>query len=359
MIFLFSYLGIHLFDEQTLFLAGGHETYLKNPVFWGLGNFDGEHYLSIAQNGYRHLQYFYFPLYPAVIRLFSPTANLDVLLAWGLFVSSISFLLSLIGFYKLLLIDFKRNTVKLVILALICFPTSFYFASLYTESFFLMTVVWSMYFARIRLWPLSGMLGLLASATRIVGLALYPVLLIESHYLEQRRKLLNAIFISLTLFGFLGYVFFMWKTTGNPASFNQGSELFGEYRSQNPLLLPQILYRYLFKILPNINISYFPSVFTILLEFSTGLVLTIAVILGIFKLRFSYYVYMVAAFLMPSFYNGFVSLPRYGLVIFPLYILIALFLKYRNTWIKSLYFGASVTLLFIATSLFIRGYWIS
>ena len=53
------------------FLGGGYNNYISNPTFWGWANFDGEHYLSIANIGYKGLEQAFFPIYPILINFFS------------------------------------------------------------------------------------------------------------------------------------------------------------------------------------------------------------------------------------------------------------------------------------------------
>ena len=67
-ILLFS---ISIFSLQFNFLGGGLQSYLHAPYLWSHLNFDGEHYATIAQNGYKPLEYFFFPMYPILIYYFS------------------------------------------------------------------------------------------------------------------------------------------------------------------------------------------------------------------------------------------------------------------------------------------------
>ena len=46
------YLATKFVPMQFNFLGGGLGNYLKNPNFWAYGNYDGQHYINIAQNGY-------------------------------------------------------------------------------------------------------------------------------------------------------------------------------------------------------------------------------------------------------------------------------------------------------------------
>ncbi len=57
-------LSLAVIPLQFSYLGGGLVNYLKNPYLWAFANFDGVHYLSIAQEGYKPLTYFYFPVFP-------------------------------------------------------------------------------------------------------------------------------------------------------------------------------------------------------------------------------------------------------------------------------------------------------
>ena len=161
---------------QNNFLGGGIINYLKAPLFWGWANFDGEHYISIAQHGYGLGEQAFFPLYPVLIKMiaFLFLEYTSVVHAVGLVISNISFFIGLIGFYKLIKIDFSNKIAKICIVLLLLFPTSFYFGSTYTEGLFFSLIVWSFYFARKENWLSASILGMFASATRVLGVLLAP-----------------------------------------------------------------------------------------------------------------------------------------------------------------------------------------
>ena len=73
LLFLVLFFAFKYVPLQKDFLGGGLFNYLSNPHLWALANFDGEHYLSIAQNGYLPLTYAFFPVYPYLIKLFAET----------------------------------------------------------------------------------------------------------------------------------------------------------------------------------------------------------------------------------------------------------------------------------------------
>lgn len=317
-LFLILFFAIKFIPVQKNFLGGGSENYQKNPYLYSWANFDGEHYLSIAKNGYGNGEQAFFPLYPMLIRYLGN--NIYV----ALIISNISFLLTLLGLYKL-------TKSKLVITLLLFFPTSFYFASVYTESLFLCLVVWSFYLFQKGKYLSGFVLGSLSSLTRVIGI------------------------IPVGVLGYMAYSKYKW---GDFLAFFHAAKNFGEQRSDHLILLPQVFYRYLVKIIPNLTWSYFPVVFTTLLELFTALLFLYVIIISFKKIKLEYWLFLTIGYLVPTLSGSFSSLPRYVLVLFPFYLLMAERLK--NSKAKLFVFLAiSAILQVISFSMFARGYWLS
>lgn len=356
-----TFLIWRLFLELVIIFASKYIKLQEN--FLGIvpwANFDAEHYISIARFGYKPLQYFYFPIYPLFINRFVNLLQLnDVLSSYvysGLIISHLAFFTSLIGFYKLVSLKFDEKVAKLSIVLLLFFPTSYYFASVYTESLFLMFVVWSFYFFEKKDFLKSGILGGLASATRTTGIILLPAFLI-SLFINKRLEKGHLLLLLIPL-GLVSYMYFLELTTDNPFSFNEHGFIFGEYRSSNPVLLPQVFYRYIFKILPSLPSNYFPVLFTTWLEFLSATFVTFFLTFSFKKKLSHWWIYALGGFIAPTLYLNFVSMPRYTLVLFPVYVYLASFLHKKNLP-KYLYILISCVSLVIALSLFSRGYWVS
>src|SRR5258708_5827313 len=211
--------------------GGGYSKYIIDPLFWGHFNFDGEHYLSIVQNGYLPLQYFFFPVFPILMRFFSVNV--------GLFVSNLFFFLALIGIYKLVILDYEEKVAKLVIILLLLFSTSFYFGVYYTESLFLMLIIWAFYFARKKNFLLASLIATLGSATRIIGVVMFPVLIIEYFLSRKEQKPRNWTLASILIapLGLLIYMYYLFKKTGDALIFLHQITIFGEQRSSTLILL--------------------------------------------------------------------------------------------------------------------------
>lgn len=346
---IFLFFGLYFLPQSQNFLGGGMANYLKNPFLWAWANFDGEHYLSIAQNGYGNGEQAFFPLYPLLIKILGGSV-------WaGLIISNMSFLVALYGFYKLIRIDFSEKVSKLVLILFLLFPTSFYFGAVYTESLFLALVVWSFYFFRKEKYLFCGILGAFASATRVIGIILLPVLLIE--VLLKKKKLPVGLF--LIPLGLFIYMYYLRSTMGDPLAFLHSLPGFGEQRSAVPIILPQVFYRYFFKILPNLNYSYFQVVFTTYLEFIVGIFFLLLSLIAFFKLRISYALYLFLGYLIPTLSGSFSSLTRYVIVLFPAFILMAVWVNKINWPLRLLIYLIFFVLLGISTILFTRGYWIA
>lgn len=365
-LFVFLFLGTFYLPLQKNFLGGGLQNYLSAPSFWSWVNFDGEHYLSIAQRGYGQGEQAFFPLYPFVVRLISNIAGFKTpgyLAFTGLVISNFSFVLALVGFYKLIRLDHKKDIAWLAIYLLILFPTAFYFGSLYTESLFLALTMWSFYLARKEKWFYASVLGGFASATRVIGVLLLPALFIE--WLIQNKKKWfkkELLYLAIIPLGIFAYMYYLWKVTGDPLAFIHTLSGFGEQRSSTPIILPQVFYRYFFKILPNINWSYFSLVFTTLLEVVSAIIFLGLSVLSFFKQRLSYAVYFALGYLVPTLSGSFSSFPRYVLVLFPAFILLAEYLKKTSRSVKYFIYIIYILLfgiLGVATALFVRGYWLA
>ena len=209
---------------------------------WGFGNFDGVHYLRLAQEGYiAKFSQSFFPVYPLLIKFFNflpkdPALDIRTFVDpsyfySGLILSNLFFLGFLLLFYKLLRLDYSQKVAKLSLILVLVFPTSFYFGSIYTESLFLMLTVASIYFFRTKKYILAGILAAIASATRIVGVFIPVVFLIEMFLNRKNIKAmeLGGKILSLVLapLGLVAYMFYLNKNFDDALLFLNSQPGFG------------------------------------------------------------------------------------------------------------------------------------
>lgn len=342
-------------------------TQLPNWI-WGFGNFDGVHYIKIAEEGYKS-QYTqaFFPLYPGLTSLLGYVLSyfLNYHLAFfvsGLLLSNIFFLLSLYFLYKLFRLDYNENISLKSIGLLIAFPTAFYFSAIYTESIFLFLTIASFLFIRKKNYLLSGIFIGLASATRIIGFLLIPSLVVEIYFSYRSGyfkgdtiKFIKALIgLIIAPFGLLIYMSYLNLYFGNPFYFITSQPAFGTQRSiDNIILLPQVFFRYI-KIFFSVPINSW-AFFTAFLEFSFTLSILIILIIFFRKIRFSYFLFSIFNFILPTLTGTLLSMPRFVLLSF--FVLPLLIGKLGKHYIKLVIVFILVQV--VLFTLFIRGYWIA
>jgi Gpi18-like mannosyltransferase len=140
--------------------------------------------LSIAQYGYRtagaeRLSLVFYPLYPALVRLFHSVVP-DYFLA-GMVVSNLSLLVALYFLVRLAEVEWQNTeAAHASAMYAVVFPFSFFFSIVYTESVFVMLCILSFYCLRKNKWLAAGFFGMLAALTRNQGLLLAIPIAIEA-----------------------------------------------------------------------------------------------------------------------------------------------------------------------------------
>lgn len=141
--------------------------------------FDSGYYLYIAHHGYgtastlhSHSNWVFYPLYPALIASVSVVSGGASSSFAGLFISNLAAIVAIVYFYLLVRKDYGQNVAARAVLYLSLFPTSFYLSAVYTEALFLALALACIYYARRRAWWIAGMCGGLAALTRSQGIAL-------------------------------------------------------------------------------------------------------------------------------------------------------------------------------------------
>src|SRR5208337_1787294 len=188
-------------------------------------HWDAPHYVAIAKNGYVNTGdaanfIVFFPLYPILIRLF--TVDFSYINLSALIVSNVCSLVAFSYLYKIAKLEFDDKVAVKAVLFLSVFPTAYFLSAPYTEGLFFALLIASIYYARLGKWQFAGLISFLAALTRIEGLLLLPVLLVE--YFHQKgwkpkKTDLNILWIFLTLAGSLIYLNINYQITGNPFTF--------------------------------------------------------------------------------------------------------------------------------------------
>ncbi|HLJ35266.1 MAG TPA: glycosyltransferase family 39 protein [Ktedonobacteraceae bacterium] len=143
--------------------------------------FDAGFYIDIAEHGYwaastlnTASNWIFHPLYPLLIFPFGylfggSDAAFDI---GAVLVSNVAGLIAITYLYLLVRREFNSQIAARTIFYLALFPTSFYLSAAFSESVFLACAVMCIYYARQHRWWLAGICGGLGSLARIQGLAL-------------------------------------------------------------------------------------------------------------------------------------------------------------------------------------------
>ncbi|MBI4084714.1 MAG: hypothetical protein HY431_02310 [Candidatus Levybacteria bacterium] len=335
-------------------------------------NFDGVHYLSIAGTGYAQdgTNARFLPLYPITIftvtSIFRGETYQAIQFFTAFFLANAFFLMSLFVLYRLILFDYSQNIAKKTIIFLLLFPVSFFFGSIYSESLFLLLSLLSFYFMRQRQWLFAGVAGFFLSATRIVGISILPALLYEAYRqkkesAEQKTKSIKSLLIKYSPFtllplGILLYAWFNAISWHDPLHFLKAHSEIGTGRSADAIIFfPQTIFRYL-KILlstPSSQFTWWIALFELAIFFFTTILLYIGCKKGV---RLSYLLFAALCFLIPTLSGTFTGLPRYTIILFPIFLSLALL---KNRYVQIAYAIASGALLFTLLAFFSRGYYVA
>lgn len=327
-------------------------------------HFDSGFYISIAQFNYvkatpemLHVRtnWVFYPFYPMLIsglgKLFGGSET--ALNISGVVISNIAGLIFISYLYLLVRKEWNQRVARRTVLYLALFPTAIFLSGIYTEALLLGFSVACLYYARKQQWWLAGLLGGLATFTRLQGIVMAVPLaweylrVVSERYApqpdEQPQKLLErarlwlryyfrgialaahdlknwlnglAIFLvpcGLLLFMIYGQLYIGdFMATFHASSWGWGRQISPPWRLliyslRNPILGDPLNWNF--------------WVVNIVASFAfLG-----AVIWAFRRLPISYALYTAAAVLLPLSANLLNSTIRYYLLAFPAFILLAIY----------------------------------
>ncbi len=347
-VFLFSYLiqpGLRI-DWVSFF---------SSLIRWDAGN-----YLNIASHGYTVVSTVWFPLYPILIKILSPFLNPALA---GFFISWLSLGLALFYLYKILASrgsDLVFRTIAFLLLS----PVAVFFASVYTESLFLALSLAFFYYLGQKRWLSAAILGTLAATTRNVGIFLLPIYLLGYYQafvgpgfnlkkIFGRREFWWSLII---LIGPCLYGWFCYLKFGDFLAFIHGQQNWSStWQLAWPWATAKGLSTLIFKVLGPGDVYAFIRI--VIIEFGSFLLLASAVIYWFWHKNFLWAVYGLLNLILFSCMMPMVSINRYLLVIFPVFVFLAEITKKRPVLF---YFLLVLSLAFLVFNIFLfsNGAWI-
>lgn len=312
-------------------------------------HWDSFWYLDIAKNGYS-LEYnqwglynvVFFPLHPFLIKMTAFLTDGNFVLA-GWLLSLIFLFLSILYLFKLVKEFHPEINPYLPILFLLIFPTAFFLNAIYTESLFLFLSLATFYYGLKKKFLYAGIFGFFASITRVTGALLFIPLAWE--YLKENSFNIKSVFtlkvlpIFLIPLGTLVFFLYHYFRFGNFFLFFEIEKNWGR---------AFVLQKDQFSFFSNSAIVNF------CLDALFVAFILIIIYLVFRKLRISYGLYMLATVAIALSSGNLMSIGRYILVLFPIYILLA---SIKNQSIRQVWIFISILLLAMYTVLFVNNYW--
>jgi hypothetical protein len=195
-------------------------------------HWDTGHYMRIANLGYtadRPDTHAFFPLYPLLVRGVDTLLPGPTLVA-TLVVANVACVGALAVLHHFVTHEFGGTLADRVLLVLMAWPAAFFLTAGYNTSLFLLLSVATLYCIRRQAWWAAGVLGALASATRLSGVLLVLPFAVE--YLRIRGWRLrdvraDALAVLLVPVGLGLFSTYCWLALGDPFAFSRAQDHWG------------------------------------------------------------------------------------------------------------------------------------
>jgi hypothetical protein len=381
-----TFVFVAFFFSRLLFLGAGALAVLFLPQadpagdplgpggflgYWA--HWDGAWYAEIATEGYGEhapASTAFFPLYPLLVKLGTVLGGGPAL--WGVAVSLVSTLFALFFVYRIGEKLYDARAARAATLCLAFFPTAFFLNAVYTEALFCALTAGTLWAALVRQdFLVAGLLGALAAATRNVGVLLLVPLFFE--WARHRRELgpRGVLGIVLVPAGLAAYAAYLWARFGDPLVFARQQGDYWNREVSGPLATLGDAWT-----AAGIGMEYVLDPATLFLgtdatpalEASNILNLGFLVffigvaVAGLFVLPPGLSVYAAALVLLPVLTPSprfpLMSLPRFVLGAFPVFLVLGYFLS-RSRWTLATWLVISGGLGVALTALFVTWRWVA
>jgi 4-amino-4-deoxy-L-arabinose transferase-like glycosyltransferase len=182
---------------------------------------DSDFFLRIAEHGYDRTSAAFHPLYPAVVALLGRAFFGHYVLA-GLVVSLLAALGSLVLLYRLAEERLGAEGGRRTVLYLAIFPMALFLQAVYSESLFLLLVLAAFALAQRNRFTAAGIVAGLAILTRAAGLALLPALVLLAWRHRHRLRALAGVALAVPVAAV--YPLVLWQQVDDPWAFRDAQD---------------------------------------------------------------------------------------------------------------------------------------
>ena len=298
-----SFVGGRVWPEMTRMMMVGDAWFYRQIASTG--------YEPPAPNAKPKNTWAFFPAYPLLLKTLGGTSDRSFWIL-SVLVSNVALLGALLAVAAAgRAMGASDDDAERAVWYIALFPTSYFFSLPMTESLFLLLSAAAFLAAARGRWPIAGLLGGLAAATRVIGICLLPALLLLP--LQKRERLstqqLWLLAIPLSLIAFIAY---LSNHTGDPLAFVHAQTLWG--RSTAP---------HFGMAFPNSGLTLSKPWNFVALNAVAALLMIGAGVWFLVRREWSYAAYTLLSAIVPLSSGSLQSMARYALVDFPLFYWLA------------------------------------
>ena len=299
-----------------------------SPLIHDLGSFtdvwarwDSVFFVRIAEHGYDRASAAFYPLYPGLVAALGRVFFGHYVIA-GIVVSLAAALGAFLLLYRLAEDRLGADGAQRAVLYLAVFPTALFLQAVYSESLYLLLAVAAFLLAERGRFAWAGTSAALAILTRATGIALLPALVLIAWRTGERRRALAGIALAVPIAA--AYPLLLWQQVGNPWAFWDAQDRW--HRHLSPAGPVGGIWQSLVHWTP--SHADFEHAIAVNAESLVALALFVPLAIVAWR-RFGapYGLFALLSLALPLSYPSarwpLLSLPRFGLVIFPLFLALA------------------------------------
>jgi len=234
-------------------------------------------------------------------------------------------------------------------------PTAVFLSAAYTEALFAAFAFWAWVQAREGRWASTGVLAGFASLTRPNGifllLGLITMFLMSRP--QSRTAWMRGLWLSLPVLAVMGYFAYLKGITGSWTAWNDAQRDFWQRHLVDPFTALANTYELIFTFSPTGE----PSSRMITEIIAMAILVAVTIIMGLRK-WWPEMVFAGATALSLGTSSMYHSVPRTLVVVFPLWILLGLWMT-RSRFVRWTFVALGLPALLIVTMLFTQNQWIS
>jgi Mannosyltransferase (PIG-V) len=182
---------------------------------------DSDFFLHIAQDGYDEASAAFHPLYPGLVALLG-RVFFGHYIAAGLVISLAAALGSFVLLHRIAEERLGAEGARRAVVYLALYPMALFLQAVYSESLYLLLVLGAFALAERNRFPAAGVVAGLAILTRAAGLALLPALALLAWRSHDRVRALGGLALALPVAAV--YPLVLWHQLGDPFAFTDAQE---------------------------------------------------------------------------------------------------------------------------------------